>query len=208
MRPCDVTRGLDGVWTYRPETHKTAHRGKERRIFIGPQAQAILAQYLLRDADACCFSPAESEAKRNERRKAARKSPMTPSQAARKPKGRALRDHFTKDAYNRSVQRACEAAFGMPAELRDIGRTVRRMKDASDHERRAARERLSKAASDWRAKHCWSPNQLRHSRATLLRSLFGIEAAQVVLGHSDPKTTLIYAEADFAKAAEVARRIG
>jgi len=42
LRPCDVTVGTDGVWTYRPVRHKTQHRGKERRIFIGPQGQEIL----------------------------------------------------------------------------------------------------------------------------------------------------------------------
>jgi len=208
IRPGDITRGIDGAWVYRPRHHKTEHRGKERRIFIGPQGQAILKPYLDRDPEAFCFSPAESETERNATRKRKRKSPMTPSQAARKPKGRDLRDHYTKDSYNRVIQRACEAAFEMPTELRDVGRTVKRMEDATDTERKAERKRLSKEASEWRANHCWSPNQLRHSRATLLREKFGIEAAQVVLGHSDPKTTLVYAEAQFSKAAEIAKAIG
>lgn len=203
MRPRDVTRGVDGVWTYRPAHHKLSHRDIERRIFIGPKAQDILAKYLLRDADAYCFSPAESEAKRVRR---PRKSPVTPSEAARKRKGRKLRDRFTKDTYNRAVRYACEAAFGMPAEFRDVGRTVRTIKDPA--ERQAARKRLSAAASDWRAEYCWSPNQLRHNAATMLRSQFDVEAAQVVLGHSDPRMTTRYAEQNFAKAADVARRIG
>jgi integrase len=46
MRPTNVTRGIDGVWTYRPASHKTEHHGRERRIFIGPQAQEILTPYL------------------------------------------------------------------------------------------------------------------------------------------------------------------
>lgn len=208
LRPGDVTRGIDGVWTYRPQSHKTEHHGKERRIFIGPQAQSILAPYMLRDSDAYCFTPGESESRRNRKRREDRKSPLTPSQAARTPKGRRLRNSFTKDAFNRSIQRACEAAFGMPNELRDIRRAVASMKDATPKEQQAARVRLSELAAEWRARNCWSPNQLRHNRATLLRSMFGIEAAQVVLGHSDPKTTLIYAEAQFGKAAEIARQIG
>jgi integrase len=208
MRPGDVTRGIDGAWVYRPQHHKMEHRGKERRVFIGPQGQAILKPYLDRDAEAYCFSPVESEAERNAERKAKRKSPMTPSQAKRNPKCRKLRNQYTKDSYNRAVQRACELAFGMPAELRNIGRTVKRMKKATEAQRKAERERLSQEASEWRAHHCWSPNQLRHSRATLLREKYGIEAAQVVLGHSDPKTTLVYAEAQFAKAAEIAKAIG
>ena len=54
----------------------------------------------------------------------------------------------------------------------------------------------------------WTPNQLRHSAGTDVRSKFGLEAAQVVLGHSSAKTTEIYAEADFEKAEQVAREIG
>ena len=92
MRAGDITRGMDGVWTYRPERHKTEHHGKQRRIFIGPEGQAILAPYLDRDPDAYCFSPADSEAERNGRRRQERRSPMTPSQAERRPKGRRLRD--------------------------------------------------------------------------------------------------------------------
>lgn len=205
MRPGDITRGLDGVWTYRPERHKTAHHGKERRIYIGPQAQAILSRYLDRDPDAYCFSPAESEADRNGERKHNRRSPMTPSQASRKLKGRALKGRYSKDAYRRAVERGCEVAFGMPAELRNVGRTVRRQAEA---ERAEARERLSAAAAEWRKEHCWSPNQLRHSRATIIRERYGLEAAQVVLGHSDPKTTQIYAERDFAMAERIMAEIG
>lgn len=54
MRPCDIDRTND-VWIYTPESHKTQHHGKERRIAIGPKAQAILAPYLLRSAETCCF---------------------------------------------------------------------------------------------------------------------------------------------------------
>ena len=63
FRPCDVDRSGD-VWRYVPATHKTAHHNKQRIIFIGPRAQAIILPYLLRDAQAYCFSPAESERKR------------------------------------------------------------------------------------------------------------------------------------------------
>ena len=54
----------------------------------------------------------------------------------------------------------------------------------------------------------WGPNRLRHNAATLLRREFGLDVAQVVLGHASPDTTLIYAEADRARAAEAMLRIG
>ncbi len=54
----------------------------------------------------------------------------------------------------------------------------------------------------------WAPNQLRHSAATAIRKEFGLEAAQVVLGHSSAQVTQVYAERDLAKGLEVARQIG
>lgn len=54
----------------------------------------------------------------------------------------------------------------------------------------------------------WSPNQLRHTAATEIRQQFGLEHAQVALGHSRSRTTEIYALPNHAKAIEVARQIG
>lgn len=54
----------------------------------------------------------------------------------------------------------------------------------------------------------WAPNRLRHSAATRIRSRDGLEAARTILGHSNPTTTLIYAERDMRKAAEFARAHG
>jgi integrase len=49
----------------------------------------------------------------------------------------------------------------------------------------------------------WSPNQLRHSRATEVRRVYGLEAAQVTLGHATADVTQVYAERD----RELARRV-
>lgn len=54
----------------------------------------------------------------------------------------------------------------------------------------------------------WSPLQLRHTAGTRLRARFGLEAAQVVLGHARPETTLIYAERDLARARGIAMEAG
>ena len=54
----------------------------------------------------------------------------------------------------------------------------------------------------------WSPNRLRHTAATEVRREFGLEAAQVILGHSQANVTQVYAERDLAKGVEVARQIG
>jgi integrase len=60
----------------------------------------------------------------------------------------------------------------------------------------------------WHKAHHWHPNQLRHTAATEFRSKFGLEAAQVLLGHSKADTTQVYAERDLKKAADVARQVG
>ena len=54
----------------------------------------------------------------------------------------------------------------------------------------------------------WSPHQLRHTNATAIRQEFGIEAAQVVLGHCSSGTTEIYAERDLGLVIEVMKKLG
>jgi integrase len=185
LRPCDVDTAGE-VWVYRPESHKTQHHGRERRVYIGPQAQDVLRPYLLRDKEAQCFTPEDSERRRKRAMREQRKSRVQPSQrdrSKRRPKVRP-NDHYTKDGYARAIRRACDKAWPAP-------------------------EGLSEAeAREWQGQHRWAPNQLRHSVATKLRATYGIEAAQTVLGHADPKITLTYAERDFALAARVMREVG
>lgn len=54
----------------------------------------------------------------------------------------------------------------------------------------------------------WHPNQLRHLVATEVRRDYGLEAAQVVLGHSKADVTQVYAETNAKLASDVARKIG
>jgi integrase len=54
----------------------------------------------------------------------------------------------------------------------------------------------------------WAPNRLRHTAATEVRREFGLEAAQVILGHSQASVTQIYAERDLEKGLAVAKAIG
>jgi integrase len=54
----------------------------------------------------------------------------------------------------------------------------------------------------------WSPLQLRHTAATAIRAKYGLEAAQVILGHAKADTTEIYAERDLARAHAIAAEIG
>jgi integrase len=54
----------------------------------------------------------------------------------------------------------------------------------------------------------WAPNQLRHTRSTEIRKAHGLEASQVILGHSKCDVTQIYAEANRELAIEVAKKSG
>jgi len=54
----------------------------------------------------------------------------------------------------------------------------------------------------------WHPNQLRHTFATEVRKEEGLEAAQVMLGHSRADVTQVYAERNKSLALKIATRIG
>ena len=51
-------------------------------------------------------------------------------------------------------------------------------------------------------------HQLGMTAASRIRNGFGLEAARKVLGHGSAAVTVIYAEADWSKAAEIMARIG
>lgn len=186
MRACDIDIG-GPIWLYRPARHKTEHHGRQRLIYLGPKAQDVLRPFLSLDRTGWTFSPREAMAHIHRERRAARQTPMTPSQAARKRKRSPKWEPgecYDRRSYGWAIRRACDAAFPVPKHLKE-----------RDH-------------AAWRREHRWSPNQLRHNAATQLRTQFGIEAARVVLGHSSADVTEIYAELDFAKAAEIMSRVG
>lgn len=121
MRPADIDTSGD-VWQYRPRRHKTEHHNDDgnpdldRVIYIGPKAQELLRPWLPVEPEAYVFTPRRSEELRNAERKQNRKSPMTPSQAARKPKGRPkapMRSHYPVGSYRQAIRRACIRA-GIP----------------------------------------------------------------------------------------------
>ena len=54
----------------------------------------------------------------------------------------------------------------------------------------------------------WTPHRLRHTAATRIRREFGLEAAQVILGHATADVTQIYAERNELRALQVVRESG
>ncbi len=207
VRRCDLdTTGA--VWTYRPVQFKTRHRGKARVVAVGPKAQALLAGFFTTDPSEYLFSPAKATAGFHAARSANRKVPKYPSHLkrnAQKRKASPVRKpaaKYTVTAYERAVRRACDRAFALPTAL------ARRAKESKAKwwSRLGAAERERVEA--WRVAHRWAPNQLRHAHGTEVRKRFGLEAAQVSLGHANATVTEVYAERNEGLAAVVAAEIG
>jgi len=113
LRPGDVDR-TSSPWAYAPSSFKTEHREHDRTIFMGPEAQRILAPYLLRAPDAYCFDPRESEADRLRKRREARVTPPscgnTPGSNRVDDPAREPGDRYTVASYRRCIERACKLA--------------------------------------------------------------------------------------------------
>jgi integrase len=115
------------------------------------------------------------------------KAPLNAEKRARRRKKSPSKqpgDYYPIGSYEHAINRGCDRAFAIPDGL------------------------AGEDAKKWRRDHRWSPNQLRHSAATFLRKEFGIEAARIILGHSSPTVTEVYAELDRSKAADIMAKVG
>lgn len=65
------------VWQYRPHKHKTEHHGHERVIYVGPDAQGVLREFMDRPVTDYVFSPKEADAERRAAVHAERKTPLS-----------------------------------------------------------------------------------------------------------------------------------
>jgi integrase len=214
LRPIDIQIHEDlGIWTIEPTEHKTAGRGHRRTIYLGPRSQAVIEPFLAgRPVDAYLFSPAEAEAERraaaHARRRTSLKNGNRPGTNRRDAPQRTPGDHYTSNSYRLAIQRACDRAFPPPEHL-----SPRVLPNGRRETKRAFLARLTDAEREelqtWREQHRWHPHQLRHTAGTVIRREFGLEAAQIALGHSSAKVTdAVYAERDMARVIEVMRRIG
>jgi integrase len=87
----------------------------------------------------------------------------------------------------------------------------RRIEPGRDHGQRYSRRSYRQAIVRACLKagiQAWTPSQLRHIAATLIRARFGLEAAQTVLGHAKADVAQVYAERDLARALSVVAEIG
>ncbi len=190
MRPSEIDR-TDAVWFYRPATHKTERYSKKRLIAIGPRGQLALAPYIDREPSLPCFRPSDAIAEHHARKNARRTTPSgrgnEPGMLNGKPvsrRGRRDRDQYDTTTYRRAIHRGCERAFPPPEQI-------------SDEDLKA-----------WQKEHRWNPNQLRHTAATEIRELFGIEEVAAILGHANIDTSEIYAEKSKKLIAAIALQAG
>jgi len=153
---------------------------------FGPLALKVVRERMV-DAG-FALSPAESESRRRDELHAQRKTPGScgsrPGTNRRRKPARSAGDKYETTSYARAIARGCRATWPAPEGI----------------EGAALRARNTERP--------WSPNQLRPVAATAIRREFGLEAAQIALGHAGADVTQVYAERDLAKGAEVARRIG
>jgi len=186
MRTIDVDRS-GRIWVYTPESHKTEHHGRERRVYLGPVAQGILRPWLRRELTAYLFQPKEAEAERWAGQRRNRKSPVQPSQQDRRRRRprKGPGEKYNTDSYRQAIQYAIEKANA-----------------------EARRKAQAAGLEPGEPIPAWHPNQLRHNAATRLRREFGLDVARAVLGHSSRVVTEFYAELDGAKAAEAMERVG
>lgn len=86
-----------------------------------------------------------------------------------------------------------------PINMRKSGGRIRGIMYGKDALRRAI-ERVCKRTGI----ELFSPNQIRHAFATDIRQQFGLDACRSMLGHTNTRTTEIYAERDRAMSCDIA----
>jgi integrase len=115
MRAIDLAM-TGPAWSYRPARHKNKHRGLERVIFLGPQAQAVVKPFLTTNLEAFLFSPRAHVEAMHRRRAAQRKTKRAPSELRRRRKAKPRRvpaERYNRRSYRLAIVRACRKA-GVP----------------------------------------------------------------------------------------------
>jgi integrase len=213
MRDADIDTTGD-VWVYRPHRHKNRNRGKERVVFLGPQAQEVLRPWLPVTCPGCrvCERPdrigwtGDLCAACHDRREDG--EPVSLEATAQDALPRWLfspRDTVADLHARRAASRKTKRT---PSEERQRKQKKRpQIAPTERYDRRSYRQAIVRACG-LAGVRPFSPLQLRHTAATLIRQRFGVEGAQGVLGHSRVETTQIYAERLFDQAARIMKEVG
>ena len=116
--------------------------------FSVPRAQDVIKPFLIADTQAHLFDPTEA---RN----------------GRGVKGR----HYRRDSYRHAIQRGCEHAFGMPADLREPRRLLSRL---PENERQAGISATVEGSRGLAPRALLVSASTRHNAATAIRREAGI----------------------------------
>ena len=173
----DTTRG-NGLWYYVPGSYKTARYVGKIVFPLGKPEQELIAPYLEgKVSEAAVFSPRTAMAERHAKRRAHRKTKISPSQAAQ-AEARAAKPTRYSEFYNRdSYRNAIEHAI------------TKGNKELPDNEK---------------IPH-WFPYQLRHAAATATELEHSDEDAQALLGHRTVNMTKRYSKAQLTQRETLAR---
>jgi integrase len=185
MRTADVDRS-GTTWVYRPRTHKNVHRGHERQIFLGPQAQRVLAPWLRDDGEEFVFQPREAvKAQRKNWRKDHRTDETRARAAANKRRAAA------------EARRAATGS-GRPASRREAGDRYTPQRLANAVRRACIKYKLPR----------WTPYMIRHATATRIERTIDFDTARKVLGQRSAAVTQRYVHADGQAAAAAMAKFG
>jgi integrase len=116
MRVQDLDMSGD-VWEFRPADHKGAWRGRERIVYLGPKAQAVIRPFLVLDRDAPIFRLRDAMeallAERHSRRATPLSCGNVPGSNRKASPKREPGEFFTTAVVRDTIHRACDAA-GVP----------------------------------------------------------------------------------------------
>ena len=114
---------------------------------------------------------------------------------------------YAVTAYAKAVMHGCDAASPLPEHLRPAMLAGGRQESKAAWLARLTAEEKAQVHAHRKA-HRWHPHQLRHSAATNLRKTYGLEPAQVILGHKTLTVTQVYAEKNVEAAVRVMAEVG
>jgi integrase len=181
LRRGDIDQSDPAFWVARLAKHKTAAKGKERRLVFDTAAQRALRPFLDRAADAPLFSPAEGDAEQRRRKREARETPLWPSHELR----------YAREAAEREP-RTFRATYESKVLAKAVARAI-------------ARANEERATKDLPAVPNWTPYEVRHTVGTEAHVVAGSEATAGQLGHASTKTTARYSHAENEKAKKAAK---
>lgn len=201
MRPGEVVRignaeldrTFDDCWLFMPVKHKTAWRGKQKVICLGPKSIALLKPYLNRAIDegrTFVFSPSIAWEEYVQRRRFERATKQYGKPAETKPRT-TVGDRYTTHSYHQAIKHGFKRMDKLDPQ------------EAAIYNTSVILDR-------------WHPNQLRHGRATEVNAVYAVEAAEAkgnqaamaMLGHSSIAALKVYAKPAVKLSMRVAREIG